>query len=136
LTATSINGVPIIAAEPAEASIRTADGQPVRFKQILKLLLEDGTEAYGCLHCDYTAPRMVQVRPHLSKHNRQRVEPAPRSEPYTPEPIDPDRLTLAEMLEAVQSARENRTETDRWKARALRAEQDLALIRRTVAGKG
>lgn len=135
MTATSVNSVAVIAAEPAEAPIRTADGQPVRFKQILKLLLEDGTEAYGCVHCDYTADSPHRVRPHLNRHKERRPAAA-TAEPYAPEPIDPDRLTLAEMLEAVQSRREQAAELGRWKTRALRAEQDLALIRRTVAGKG
>lgn len=132
MTATSISGVPVIAAEPAETLISTPE-RPVYFKQILRLLLDDGSEAYGCVHCDYTADSIHRVRPHLSKHNRRAPETAP--DPVAPEPIDPERLTLAEMLEAVQTGREQRNEAERWKTRALRAEQDLALIRRTVAGK-
>lgn len=133
MTATHVNGVAVIASEPAEAPISTPE-KPIHFKRIMKLLLEDGTEAFGCLHCDYAADSHMRVRPHLHKHTpRKAAETAPP--PAAPEPIDPATITLAELLDAVQSSREHQADAERWKARALRAEQDLALIRRTLTGK-
>lgn len=74
MTATSINGVAVIASEPAESKI-SVSGRPVYFKQIMKLLLEDGTEAYGCAHCDWTANGAPSVRSHLKKHSTKARTP-------------------------------------------------------------
>jgi hypothetical protein len=95
VTAASVNGIAVVASEPAEAAFKS---KKVLFKQILLLLLEDGTEVYGCLHCDYTANSPVRVRPHLGKHtNRTKIAPL-------------------------------QDELHSWQSRALRAEAELARI--------
>lgn len=133
MTATQVNGVAVVASEPAEAAISTPE-HPVRFKQIVKLLLEDGTEVFGCVHCDYTADSHTRVRPHLGKHAVRKGEPPPSV--AQPEPLDLATVAVADLLDMAQRVHEHQADAERWKARALRAEQDLALIRRTINGKG
>jgi hypothetical protein len=47
MTASQVDGRAVIATERATSNITGHDGQPIRFKQILRLLLEDGTVNRG-----------------------------------------------------------------------------------------
>ncbi|WP_116200710.1 hypothetical protein [Amycolatopsis circi] len=114
MTATNAKGFEVIADEPTEAPMRAKGGAPVLWRQTRTLLLADGSTTYGCLHCDYTSDNMHSIRPHLNKH---RTTPAVEVE------VDPlDGLTLGEIRQQLAAA-------DDWKARALRAEQHLSMLR-------
>ena len=65
MTAEFVNGIAVLASQPAESPLPGLNGKPVYFKQILKLLLANSEEVYGCLHCDYTDKSVSVVRPHL-----------------------------------------------------------------------
>jgi hypothetical protein len=47
VTATHVDGVEVIAAEPAPTGIRDIAGNPVHYKRIRELLLADGRTVYG-----------------------------------------------------------------------------------------
>lgn len=128
MTATHVNGIAVIADEPAPSQITSRGGEQVYFKQIRSLLLEDGNLTYGCAHCDYTADSPTSVRPHLGKHTTKRAER--RAENATE--LDPQTATIAELLTQVGRFNDVLQDRDRWKARAEKAEQDLATIQRAI----
>jgi len=128
MTATTVNGLAVIASEPAHAPISTAR-KPVRFKQIMSLLLEDGTEMYGCLHCDYAAPSHMQVRPHLAKHTREANRARAENDSTAPR-----EMSLDNLLKSVAKLDELTADRDTWKRRALTAEHQLKAIRSAING--
>lgn len=128
MTATHVNGVRVIESAPA-ASPLSKPGKPVHFKQVLHLLLEDDTETYGCLHCDYTAAGPGQVRAHLAVHTGRRLGAKPGPRPKKPVPAD---LTLSDLLERVRNLDRVTTERDEWKRRAKDAERKLAALRKAL----
>ncbi|WP_019061562.1 hypothetical protein [Streptomyces prunicolor] len=67
MTATHVKGVTVVADEPARSPI-SRPGVNVVFDQIRHLLLADGSEWYGCLHCDYVSQNQNSIRPHLKAH--------------------------------------------------------------------
>ena len=120
MTATTAKGLEVIADEPTEAPMRAMGGAPVLWQQTRTLLLADGSTTYGCVHSDYTSDNMRSIRPHLNKHRT--VPAASEAE------VDPlDRLTLGEIRHQLAAAAE-------WKARAVRAEQHLSMLRAALRG--
>ncbi|WP_327258262.1 hypothetical protein [Streptomyces sp. NBC_01244] len=83
MTATTINGVQVLESEAIEAPISTPDRR-VYFKQIRRLLLADGAEHYGCIHCPFTSPKIGLVRTHLKEHRTRDTTPA--TPPKSPKP--------------------------------------------------
>ena len=122
MTATQVDGVPVVADEPAASSLppNPRTGQPVYFRQIRKLLLEDGRELFGCVHCDFTSAAVASVRPHLVAHRD------PTALPKGPV-AGIDLLEVARRLEAVERIQDDR---DTWRRRALKAEAELRRIRK------
>jgi hypothetical protein len=119
MTASQVDGRAVIATERATSNITGHDGQPIRFKQILRLLLEDGTVLYGCAHCDFTGPSPNNVRPHLNRHRRSKAA----------------NDTIAELAAQLGTDRaELVRDRDEWKARARKAEGELARLRRIIQG--
>lgn len=122
MTATHVNGVPVIASEPALSTWRNRrTGEPLEYRQMLRLLLEDGSEVYGCLHCDYTHPNLASVRPHLNKHRGER--------------INGSAAVLAEVGRQLQDYARVVDERDQWRTRALKAEGDLRRLRTLLGVK-
>lgn len=126
MTATHVNGVAVVATEPAVSTWKDRKGNPVQYRQMLRLLLADGTEVYGCLHCDYTHPNLNSVRPHLNAHRAQK-----RVEEETADSVGV-RALVAKLAAADRLA----ADRDHWKARALKAEGDLASLRRAFRRAG
>ncbi len=131
MTATHVNGCEVIASEPVASPLSTPD-RPVYFRQIRRLLLADDSEAFGCVHCDYTASAPGRVRAHLSKHNGSAGTGRQAA----------GQINLDELLariargDAAQAQLDAVTkERNTWKRRALAAERNLAAIRRAVTGK-
>lgn len=126
MTATHVDGAAVIATEPAQDPKGWKDrrtGEPLRFRQILKLLLDDGREVYGCLHCDYTSPNINSVRPHLNKHRLAlRVDSNGHG------------VDLAEVARRLQHVDKVEADRDQWKARALAAEKELRKYREVLRG--
>ncbi|WP_372412550.1 hypothetical protein [Streptomyces luteireticuli] len=135
MTATTVNGLEVIGSEPAESPLRPG-GHTIYFKQIRKLLLEDGSEVYGCAHgdCDFTRDTTEGVRPHLKAH---KARPLPR---------DVSTLPVNELVPLAQEAEKLRTDyaataeelaktvadRDQWRKRARSAEGDLKAIRKAL----
>jgi hypothetical protein len=117
MTATVAFGRTVIADEPTDSGMTTRDGHRVMFEQTRTLLLDDGSTAYGCVHCDYVSRKHLSIRPHLNKHrNTKRGE------------------ALTELLSQVGNLAEITTERDAWKARALKAERTLRTLRAAING--
>jgi hypothetical protein len=127
MTATTVDGVAVIHSEPAEALISKPD-KPVFFKQIVKLLLEDGREVFGCVHCDFTRPNLVAVRPHLKVHSNG-SSPAKRKGRAKGVPAD---MSLSDLLAQVNNLESVTAERDEWRRRALDAERKLNAMRRAL----
>jgi hypothetical protein len=132
MTATHVNGLEVMAEEPVASPLGTPE-RPMYFRQIRRLLLADGSEVFGCVHCDFTADAAGRVRGHLAKH----------SPPGTPSPAAPSRkgrrINVNELLTrlahgdaAVARLRAVEEERNQWRTRALDAERTLATIRRAV----
>ena len=128
MTATEANGHAVIEDQPALAKVKTWAGEPVHYKQIRELLLDDGTVVFGCLHCDYTAASPVQVRPHLNKHRDLKATKTETAKPGV-------ELSLAQLLDGIRTLDEVATDRDQWKARALKAEGSLKVLRDALGGK-
>lgn len=122
MTATHVDGVAVIAAEPAESTWKhRGTGENLKYRQMLRLLLEDGREVYGCLHCDYTHPSLNSVRPHLNKH---RLDVGDNG----------SALDLTEVARRLHDAARTEADRDHWKGRALAAERELRKIRELLGG--
>lgn len=130
MTATEVDGVPVIATEPAADPKGWKDrrtGEPLKFRQVLRLLLEDGTETYGCLHCDYTSRNIYSIRPHLNKH-RFTIAAEPTGNGH------PAGVDLADLARRLQHVDRLEQDVDTWKRRALDAERELRKIRDVLGG--
>ncbi|MFG3710798.1 hypothetical protein [Micromonospora sp. NPDC047730] len=65
MTATHVNGVEVYAVEPYPSPIPGPHGEKLYFKQTVRILLANGQELAGCVHCDYTSENWRSIRPHL-----------------------------------------------------------------------
>lgn len=132
------------------------NGVPAHYRQIIGLVLENGHRLYGCLHCDYVHEKVASVRPHLNAHGiagdgktpkAQRIAAATAagngevtlSEVPALSHADIRSMSLDEIIRLVNRARrvvdDSKDKTD-WKARALKAEGDLAALRDLIRGTG
>lgn len=130
-----VNGQRIIAAERAEMPVPAKDGKPVRYKRIERLLLEDGSELFGCMvqGCGHVDTTSAKVRGHLGKKHRSDSSNTTLSE--LREMTIGEVLDLADENRAQQGQIEVLTEQrDHWKDRATKAEKDLGIIRRAIRG--
>lgn len=131
MTATKVDGRTVIEDQPALAPVKTWAGAPVYYKQIRELLLDDGTSVFGCAHCDYTGSSPVQVRPHLNKH---RDIKAKADEAKTDAGKPTTELSLAQILDRIATLDRVTADRDQWKARALKAEGSLKVLRDALGG--
>lgn len=125
MTATIVDGKQVIATEPAETALSGLHGKPIYYKQIVRLLLDDDSEVFACVHCDYTAPNVQSVYPHLRKHK----QPA-ATNGATPSPELDLSISLGTLLDGhrqaaayLESIERLSADRDQWKARALAAER-------------
>lgn len=123
MTATHVDGVAVVADEPAETGIANGAGAPVTYKRIRKLLLADERIVYGCSECDFTGPSPAHIRPHMNKHR------APDARPKRSKARLLQELTLADLLAKVRQLEELAADRDQWKSRALKAERSLSTLR-------
>lgn len=75
MTASTVNGVAVVADEPTRAPINARGGKAIFWPRVRTLTLADGSTTYGCLHCDYVNANLLSIRPHLKKHAN---DPKPR----------------------------------------------------------
>lgn len=132
------------------------NGVPAMYRQIVGLVLENGHRTYGCLHCEYTNDNVNSVRPHLNRHGingdgktpkAQRIAAAAKAStgetPLTEVPAlsqaDIQSMSIGDIVRLVNRARraiDQSKEMAEWKARALKAEGDLAALRDLIRGTG
>lgn len=126
MTATVVNGHTVIATEPAHSNLSGFGGRgDIHYRQIVKLHLDDKSEVFGCVHCDFTGASPAVVRPHLKRHN-------PPTATAVKAGVADDYLkaTLGELLERsrhadayLASIERLSADRDHWKQRALAAEK-------------
>jgi hypothetical protein len=126
VTATHVNGIAVIADEAAPSPLSRPD-RPVSFPQIRRLLLEDGSETYGCVLCEYADPALGKVRYHLRSHP-ERVVSKKRRQPSVPAGV-----SVRELVALARSAERLRKERDEWRQRALKLQRQLATAHRALA---
>lgn len=148
MTATQVNGIEVITAESVLSPLSTPD-KPIRFKNILRLLLADDTTIYGCGKegCDYTDEKPGRVRLHFRTHAGQKpqVRSAPKFERKTkekgkpavelPEPGDDESpLDFLAALQRVFDAPDvSPEETEALKARIAELEKELAQVKEELS---
>ncbi|MFJ8677358.1 hypothetical protein [Streptomyces sp. NPDC093589] len=146
MTATHVNGVAVLIDEPAPSPI-SRPGVDVTFDQIRHLLLADGTETYGCVHCPYVADNISSVRAHLKAHSskprgqvrkvsksassavaaapRNRTAATPLRKP-APAARDLSSLSLGELVERAQLTEQMRVQRDAAREEAAQARRSVA----------
>ncbi|WP_328973593.1 hypothetical protein [Streptomyces sp. NBC_00239] len=140
-----LNGLEVIEFEFAETP-RSTPENPRYYKEVLKVLLSDGTVVYNCVwqNCEFTRPKASGVWPHVKAHKNQTRAPKATAEPSE---IDVDGLPLAEVIERARKATwysvqldaalkkldKATHEVEKWKPRATAAEKQLATIRNAFA---
>lgn len=122
MTASHVDGVEVIAVENAKSNWKGRNGEHLEYRQMLKLLLADGRELYGCLHCDYTHENLNSIRPHLNKHRLPDLGNGLAG------------LDIPGLIKRLSDVDRVETERDRWKTRALDAERELRKIRQAFKG--
>jgi hypothetical protein len=129
MTAQHVNGHAVIADEPAVSPhLKDNSGRPVAWRQIRRLLMDDGSELYGCQHCDYTSPNMNSIRPHLGAHSTRPRKKKDAESALTAQPMN-DWLRLLRQIEQLDKVCQER---DDWKGRAMAAERSLSTLRRAL----
>lgn len=73
MTATHVNGIPVVADEPTLTPYLPRAGKPTYWQQVRTLTLANDTVVYGCTHCDYVSENVRSIRPHLKKHAPKKV---------------------------------------------------------------
>lgn len=126
MTATQVDGVDVVADEPARAPMLDRAGNPIYHKQMRELLLSDGRTVYGCVHCDYTADSLARVRPHLNKHRDGKVSRNGNAIAALAKQL----TTLSTLAEALTAER------DEYKKRANVAEKSLRDLRKALGVSG
>ncbi|WP_331746294.1 hypothetical protein OG923_33040 (plasmid) [Streptomyces halstedii] len=140
-----LNGLEVIEFEFAETP-RSTPENPRFFKEVLKVLLADGTVVYNCVwpECEFTRDKASGVWPHVKAHKPQTTAPKAAASPAE---VDVAGLPLAEVIELARKAAWYRVELDsalkklekaerevgEYKPRAKAAEKQLATIRSAFA---
>lgn len=136
MTATQVNGIDVVTQEPVESHMVDGHGGKRPFARIVRLLLSDGTDVYGCTVCDHTQPTdlpVQQMMQHLGKDHpegRSRPNGTVKGGP----PADLRDLTLADVYRLAQLGLNASTQIAKWKRRATDAEKRLEDGRRAFLG--
>jgi hypothetical protein len=128
VTAAIVAGRSVIEDQAAKSPLHT-DAKPVLFRQIRELLLDDGTIVFGCIHCEYTAPTIGPVRPHLKAHTGRGP-----GRPRTAVAQDVRQMSLADLLRRVKALEKTEADLATWRKRALDAERCLRTLRDALGG--
>lgn len=135
MTATAVGNLRVIGAEPAHSPLSKPDN-PVLFKQIMLLTLENDTAVFGCAHCDFTSEVLGKVRYHLRTHgpasDYRRVQHTGRDASTEPRLGHLNGLAGMPLIAVLQLASRNEkllADRDHWRERARVAEKKLATLR-------
>lgn len=161
MTATVVSGLKVVETFPVPTGHNQKpngvdNGVPAMYRQIIGLVLENGHRTYGCVHCEYVNDNVNSVRPHLNRHGikgdgktpkAQRITAAtaastgeaPLAEVPALSQSDIQAMSIGDIVRLVNRARRalaQPKELAEWKARALKAEGDLAALRDLIRGTG
>ncbi|MEO3976743.1 hypothetical protein [Streptomyces sp. CAU 1734] len=145
-----LNGQEVIEFEFAETP-RSTPESPRHYREVLKVLLADGSVVYNCVwpECAFTRPSANGVWPHTKAHKTPAPAPAlVAGEAPDHSMIDVGGLTLAEVIDRAQKSAWYKAERDdalkklgrisreldEWKPRARAAEKQLRAIQSAIAG--
>jgi hypothetical protein len=96
MTAKSVNGIRVLDHVDAHSPLSKNSSRPIKYRQIRHLLLENGEEWYGCLHCAYASTNFFSIRPHLKKHNKHTATQPALTEPKAaPKPMPKAKTSAA-----------------------------------------
>ncbi|WP_127453019.1 hypothetical protein [Streptomyces sp. B29(2018)] len=142
-----LNGLKVESFDFAQTPRSTPENRRY-YKEVLEVLLEDGTITFNCvwMDCEFTRPTAGGVWPHTKVHKNQAAK-ASKTTGRDPFEIDVSGLTLGELTERAQKATWYSTELDatqkklakvsrdlnQWKRRAQTAEKQLRTIRNAFA---
>jgi hypothetical protein len=142
-----LNGLKVESFEFAETPRSTPENRRY-YREVLEVLLEDGTVVYNCVwpNCEFTRTSANGVWPHTKAHKNKAQAKTPKPT-VDPSAIDVSGLTLAELIDRAQKATWYSAELDAalkklskatreledWKPRAKTAEQQLKAIRNAFA---
>ncbi|GAA3709546.1 hypothetical protein ACRWOO_31085 [Streptomyces sp. NEAU-PBA10] len=126
----TLNGLEVIEFEFAETP-RSTPENPRYFKEVLKVLLSDGTVVYNCVwpNCEFTRPKASGVWPHTKVHKNQTQTPKAAPDPSA---IDVSGLTLAELIERAQKATWYSAELDAALKKLTKTTRELEELRPRV----
>jgi hypothetical protein len=122
--------------------LKNGKGKAV-YTRIRRLLLDDGTETFGCIGCDITADSPAKLFHHVGSHDNGGPPPAApkRQREKSLSPESWRGLTVEQLLNAGQQVQAmgealEKVSADRneWRSRALKAERELGTIRRLLGG--
>ena len=161
MTATEVSGLRVVEtfSVPTGSNQKpngVDNGIPAMYRQIIGLVLENGHRTYGCAHCTYTNDNVNSVRPHLNKHGVKGDGKTPKAQRVAAatgaatgeaqladmpalSQADIQAMSIGDVVRLVNRARraiDSSKELGEWKARALKAEGDLAALRDLIRGTG
>jgi hypothetical protein len=135
MTATTVDGRAVIASEPALSPLSEVKGRPIYYKQIVRLLLDDDREVFGCVHCDFTGQSAQSLYSHLKRHSGRKAQRAKAAPPVPMDVTLGDLLAgqrqTSELMALIEQITEDRNE---WKRRAREAERRLKVLRDAIGG--
>lgn len=124
----------VIHEAPAQSRLKDKAGHHVLYKQIRELLLADGSITYGCAHCSETSPDIMVIFRHLRTHKPATIR-RPKPKKAAPKPDTNGHKAEGDglVIQLVETEIAKLTmQRDRYKARALKAERELAKVRRAL----
>ena len=156
MTASNVMGLKVTGTFPVPTGAEDRKGKTLYYHQIIGLILSNGHRTYGCAHdgCDYTNNNLNSLRPHLNKHGKNGDKTTPKAQrakaaaeaatKASAESFPKLRMTdlaamsVEDILVILNKAHRivQGGDAASWKARALKAEGDLAALRDLIRGTG
>ncbi|MCP3817815.1 hypothetical protein NLX86_06595 [Streptomyces sp. A3M-1-3] len=100
-------------------------------QEIRKLLLDNGSEVYGCQQCAFTSETAGPVQHHLKTCGKPTNKPAAKTAPNLANSAMAE-LTLGKIMTAAANYDDVVEERDYWKSRARTAETKLDALNKAV----
>ncbi len=135
----TVDGKKVVEERQVQSPLSREGENPVYFRRVVELVLEDGSSVFGCTECEYTNSSRTGVTTHLGiAHGTGKAR---RAAAQSDSPIGHwedvtlgEAVGMARRVDTLSNALDRMTEDrNEWKARARDAERDLGAIRRALA---
>jgi hypothetical protein len=156
MTAASVMGLKVTSTFQVPTGAEDRKGKILHYHQIIGLILSNGHRTYGCAHdgCDYTNDNLNSLRPHLNRHGKKGDQTTPKAQRAKAAAeaaanastesfpklrmSDMAAMSVEDILGILNKAHRivQNGDAAHWKARALKAEGDLAALRDLIRGTG